>query len=70
MKSPCIKVCQRHTINGLEYCAGCYRTIEEIKYWSQFDEEAQQRIIDQCYIRRNKLNIHTKIRPDDDTKSS
>lgn len=70
MKSPCIKVCQRHTSDGLDYCAGCYRTMEEIKYWSQFDEKVQQYIIDQCYVRRNKLDIHTVLRKGDGFKST
>ena len=38
--SPCISVC-RMTINtGL--CEGCFRTIDEIRLWSQSDDAAKR----------------------------
>jgi predicted Fe-S protein YdhL (DUF1289 family) len=58
-KSPCIKVCQLHTVEGLAYCAGCYRTPEEIQYWTQFEDHVQEYINEQCHNRRH--NIHESM---------
>lgn len=55
-KSPCIKVCQLHTAYGLDYCVGCYRTIQEIAYWHEYTDKVKEYIITQCYNRRNRLH--------------
>lgn len=56
VESPCIKVCQIHTVEGLEYCAGCYRTLEEIKHWQDMEDHIKEYVIRMCYNRRNKLH--------------
>ena len=42
--SPCISVCQIDELSGL--CIGCYRTIEEIQGWWEFDNVQKQAIND------------------------
>lgn len=43
MESPCKKMCSLDTRH--RFCTGCYRTIEEIRYWSSFTEEERGVII-------------------------
>lgn len=40
--SPCRGICQLDS-DG-KYCTGCLRTLDEIAGWSQFGDEAKQRI--------------------------
>ena len=44
VESPCISVCQIDELSGL--CIGCYRTIEEIQGWWEFDNVQKQAIND------------------------
>lgn len=53
--SPCIKVCQKHTVGGLAYCVGCYRTMEEIEHWNAFEDHIKNFVIRQCSNRRNHI---------------
>lgn len=39
IQSPCIGVCSIDEVSG--YCAGCYRTIEEIKGWWNMSQPQQ-----------------------------
>ena len=43
VKSPCIGVCAIDDVNGL--CAGCYRTLDEIKSWWDLDSHAQNNLL-------------------------
>ena len=38
--SPCISVCRMSTATHL--CEGCFRTIDEIRLWSQSDDAAKR----------------------------
>jgi predicted Fe-S protein YdhL (DUF1289 family) len=38
--SPCISVCRMTESTGL--CEGCFRTIDEIRLWSQSDDVAKR----------------------------
>lgn len=50
--SPCLKICiYDHTLN---YCTGCYRTIDEIKQWPYLNESNKQRIANS--LEQRKLN--------------
>jgi uncharacterized protein len=40
--SPCQSVCAMHKTHGL--CAGCLRTIDEIRAWSRLDDEAKRQL--------------------------
>jgi predicted Fe-S protein YdhL (DUF1289 family) len=40
--SPCIKVCR---IEKDGYCAGCKRTIDEIREWSIISEDEQKKLL-------------------------
>lgn len=43
MITPCIKLCKLE--NGR--CRGCFRTLEQIKLWSQLTDKEQKQIIDE-----------------------
>lgn len=38
--SPCISVCRMSQVTA--WCEGCYRTIDEIRQWSQSDDAAKR----------------------------
>ena len=38
--SPCISVCRMSKLTG--WCEGCYRTIDEIRQWSNTDDQAKR----------------------------
>lgn len=65
IESPCIQVCQLHTAEGLGYCVGCYRTIEEITYWTRFEPHIKAYIIEQCSNRRNHLHPQMGFKTDE-----
>ena len=48
--SPCISVC-RMDQNGA-YCAGCFRTLEEIAGWSAFDDVRRRQIWEELNRRK------------------
>jgi len=48
--SPCISVCAMDDNTGL--CLGCYRTLEEIQGWWDFDNAAKQQIVDATSARQ------------------
>ena len=39
MPSPCVGVCKMDEVNG--WCAGCFRTIEELTAWSSATDAAK-----------------------------
>ena len=46
MISPCRGICK---INSQTMtCFGCYRTLEQIKYWTKYTEEERRKITEQC----------------------
>lgn len=53
VNSPCVGVC---TMNAAtELCAGCYRTIEEIRQWWDMSEEQRAELIYQLEQRQIAL---------------
>ncbi len=42
VQSPCIGVCSIDEASG--YCAGCYRTVEEIKGWWNMSQPQQAQV--------------------------
>ncbi|TKC89418.1 DUF1289 domain-containing protein [Trinickia terrae] len=51
--SPCINVCR---INPeTQWCDGCLRTIDEIRAWSQSDDDAKRAILAQTDLRHASL---------------
>lgn len=53
INSPCVGVC---TMNAeTELCAGCYRTIEEIRQWWDMSDEQRAEVIDQLEQRQIAL---------------
>jgi len=56
IESPCIKVCQKHTVDGLDYCAGCYRTMDEIVWWNQLEDHVKKHIVKLCENRRQNMH--------------
>lgn len=43
MNSPCIKICKIAPDTG--FCVGCFRTIDEIRLWSQLTEIQKQNMM-------------------------
>ena len=50
--SPCISVCQMDTTSGL--CKGCYRTLDEIRLWSQSGDAAKLLVWQQIEARQRR----------------
>lgn len=40
--SPCMSICRMDSHSGL--CEGCFRSLDEIRFWSQSDDAAKKRI--------------------------
>ena len=51
IESPCISICKLDSISG--FCAGCWRTLEEIKFWREANYNERQAILSLC--RKRKL---------------
>ncbi|PKR58642.1 MULTISPECIES: DUF1289 domain-containing protein [Thalassospira] len=54
VKSPCTGVCVLDAKTG--YCAGCFRTGEEIGSWMGLSDGGKKRIISQITKRRTNSN--------------
>ena len=52
--SPCINVCSINDGNGL--CQGCFRTLDEIAFWSHATNDERLMIIVAIAQRREELN--------------
>ena len=52
VQSPCIGVCSIDEASG--YCAGCYRTIEEIKGWWNMSQPEQTKLVTELEQRQNE----------------
>jgi predicted Fe-S protein YdhL (DUF1289 family) len=48
--SPCISVCRMDAVSGL--CQGCYRTLDEIRLWSQSSDAAKLLVWQQIEARQ------------------
>jgi len=53
VQSPCIGVCSMDEASG--YCAGCYRTIEEIKGWWNMSQPEQTQLVAELEQRQTQL---------------
>ncbi|MCV0441173.1 MAG: DUF1289 domain-containing protein [Hydrogenophaga sp.] len=50
--SPCISVCQIDATSGL--CRGCYRTLDEIRLWSQSGDANKLLVWQQVELRQQR----------------
>lgn len=48
--SPCVNVCKMDEASG--WCTGCLRTLDEIAWWSQLDDEDKRAVWQQLPQRR------------------
>ncbi|MFO1435037.1 MAG: DUF1289 domain-containing protein [Gammaproteobacteria bacterium] len=53
IESPCNKVCV--VPDGLDYCIGCGRTLNEIATWMQLTDADRLRVIE---LARDRLHTH------------
>lgn len=53
VQSPCIGVCSMDEASG--YCAGCYRTIDEIKGWWNMSQPEQTQLVAELEQRQTQL---------------
>lgn len=51
--SPCVKVCVMDPDSG--WCRGCLRTLDEIAFWGQLDDEDKRVVWAQLGARRAAL---------------
>ena len=51
IQSPCIGVCSMDDLSGL--CQGCYRTLDEIQQWWDFDNTQKQAVVDSASARES-----------------
>jgi predicted Fe-S protein YdhL (DUF1289 family) len=54
--SPCVSVCAVDPAGG--YCLGCYRTLDEIAAWINFDSAKRLSIWDAIARRREVADAH------------
>ncbi len=47
--SPCIGIC---AVNEDNICLGCYRNLDEISDWLNFDDTKRAEILTHCYERK------------------
>jgi predicted Fe-S protein YdhL (DUF1289 family) len=52
IESPCINVCKLDQVTGL--CAGCLRSIDEIRAWRDASLEQKKAILDAASERRQR----------------
>ena len=50
--SPCISVCALDAVTG--YCAGCYRTIDEIAGWIDLNDDGRRALLAALRDRRRR----------------
>jgi uncharacterized protein len=53
--SPCISVCRMDEATG--WCSGCLRTLDEIAWWSQLDDEDKRAVWAQLQQRRVQWRV-------------
>lgn len=54
--SPCVSVCVVDPAGG--YCLGCYRTLDEIAAWINFDAPERLAVWDAIAVRRKAADAH------------
>ena len=42
LSSPCVRQC---CLNNDDICLGCFRSLEEIRSWTEVDEQTRQRFL-------------------------
>lgn len=53
--SPCVRVCILDRVQRL--CIGCYRTLDEISFWTRYSEAQRQDVLAQIEIRRATIKL-------------
>ncbi|MBY0267004.1 MAG: DUF1289 domain-containing protein [Burkholderiales bacterium] len=54
-ESPCVRVCILDRVQRL--CIGCYRTLDEISFWTRYSETQRQEVLAQIEIRRATIKL-------------
>lgn len=52
--SPCIDVCRIDQSSG--FCAGCYRTLDEICMWTRYTDDEREAIMAALAARRTQVD--------------
>ncbi len=50
VESPCVRNC---CLNDDDICLGCFRSLDEIRFWSAADDSARALFLQQAAKRRN-----------------
>lgn len=56
--SPCVGVCQLNRETG--YCLGCWRTREEIAWWSRFEDEKRLEVLQALRDRQTEAGVNRR----------
>jgi predicted Fe-S protein YdhL (DUF1289 family) len=51
--SPCVSVC---ALNDNDICIGCYRSADEIRQWTVFDNQQKRQVIQAANDREKEVN--------------
>lgn len=60
VKSPCTALCT--LIPGTQICAGCYRTVEEIRDWLYYDDTQKTAVVSELDARRGEWSAVAEAR--------
>jgi predicted Fe-S protein YdhL (DUF1289 family) len=55
IESPCVRVCILDRVHRL--CIGCYRSLDEISYWTRYSNAQRQQVLSQIEIRRATITL-------------
>lgn len=53
VKSPCVSVC---ALDENDVCVGCYRTANEISFWSRYNNDERREVLNLSLERARKNN--------------
>lgn len=60
VKSPCTALCT--LIPGTQLCAGCYRSVEEIRDWLYYDDTQKTAVVSELDARRGEWSAVAEAR--------
>ena len=61
VSSPCIGVCMVDPAH--DWCAGCFRTRDEIAHWTRMGEREKAELVDLCAQRQTRQTRQTETGP-------
>ncbi len=53
--SPCVRVCILDRVHRL--CIGCYRTLDEISFWTRYNQAERRAVLTEIETRRATIKL-------------